>query len=205
VIEWIFLISGGLTVAYMCKLFVAVFLEKNNDERLQAEYDANKDDYDSVDYRVLDIDAEYDSDSTEEEIEAAKTAAKEKAEEMLEKIKAGEDFETLCATYAAEEMRAVYADSETDSSLVTGETSTYSFSPYSEWLFDAARTENEADIYYDEDSEVYYVLLFQKRYMGEDVLESIKNELTTAKVTEYIEELTKEYTISDPKDNLPTM
>ena len=28
-IEWIFLISGGLTVAYMCKLFVAVFLEKN--------------------------------------------------------------------------------------------------------------------------------------------------------------------------------
>ena len=28
-IEWIFLISGGLTVAYMCKLFVAVFVEKN--------------------------------------------------------------------------------------------------------------------------------------------------------------------------------
>ena len=27
--EWIFLLSGGLTVAYMCKLFVAVFLEKN--------------------------------------------------------------------------------------------------------------------------------------------------------------------------------
>ena len=39
-IEWIFLISGGLTVAYMCKLFVAVFVEKNNDEKLQAEYDA---------------------------------------------------------------------------------------------------------------------------------------------------------------------
>lgn len=39
-IEWIFLISGGLTVAYMCKLFVAVFIEKNNDEKLQAEYDA---------------------------------------------------------------------------------------------------------------------------------------------------------------------
>lgn len=41
-IEWIFLISGGLTVAYMCKLFSAVFLEKNHDEKLQAEYDANK-------------------------------------------------------------------------------------------------------------------------------------------------------------------
>lgn len=41
-IEWIFLISGGMTIAYMCKLFVAVFLEKNQDEKLQAEYDAKK-------------------------------------------------------------------------------------------------------------------------------------------------------------------
>ena len=41
-IEWIFLISGGLTVAYMCKLFAAVFLEKNLDPRVQAEYDGKK-------------------------------------------------------------------------------------------------------------------------------------------------------------------
>ncbi len=39
-IEWIFLLSGGLTVAYMCKLFVAVFLEKNRDAEVQAAYDA---------------------------------------------------------------------------------------------------------------------------------------------------------------------
>jgi len=38
-IEWIFLISGGLTVAYMCKLFAAVFLEKNRDAQVQAAYD----------------------------------------------------------------------------------------------------------------------------------------------------------------------
>lgn len=30
VIEWIFLFSGGLTVAYMCKLFVAVFVENGS-------------------------------------------------------------------------------------------------------------------------------------------------------------------------------
>ena len=41
-IEWIFLISGGLTVAYMCKLFVAVFLEKNQDPQVQAAFDAKK-------------------------------------------------------------------------------------------------------------------------------------------------------------------
>ena len=41
-IEWIFLLSGGLTVAYMCKLFVAVFLEKNRDQATQNRYDAGK-------------------------------------------------------------------------------------------------------------------------------------------------------------------
>ncbi|MBR7179477.1 MAG: sodium:proton antiporter [Oscillospiraceae bacterium] len=40
--EWIFLISGGLTVAYMCKLFTAVFLEENRDPAVQAAYDAKK-------------------------------------------------------------------------------------------------------------------------------------------------------------------
>jgi len=41
-IEWIFLLSGGLTVAYMCKLFVAVFLEENRDSAIQRRYDAKK-------------------------------------------------------------------------------------------------------------------------------------------------------------------
>ena len=38
-IEWIFLLSGGLTVAYMCKLFVAVFVEENQDKAVQGRYD----------------------------------------------------------------------------------------------------------------------------------------------------------------------
>ena len=41
-IEWIFLISGGLTVAYMCKLFAAVFLEENADSAIQQRYDRQK-------------------------------------------------------------------------------------------------------------------------------------------------------------------
>ena len=39
-VEWIFLFSGGLTVAYMTKLFAAVFVEKNEDPSVQAKYDA---------------------------------------------------------------------------------------------------------------------------------------------------------------------
>ena len=40
-VEWVFLFSGGLTLAYMTKLFVAIFLEKHPTR--QAEFDAKKD------------------------------------------------------------------------------------------------------------------------------------------------------------------
>jgi hydrogenase-4 component B len=41
-VEYIFLFSGGLTVAYMTKLFVAVFVEKNEDSAVQKKYDELK-------------------------------------------------------------------------------------------------------------------------------------------------------------------
>ena len=40
-VEWVFLFSGGLTLAYMTKLFVAIFVEKHPAK--QAEFDAKKD------------------------------------------------------------------------------------------------------------------------------------------------------------------
>ncbi|MBQ8519679.1 MAG: sodium:proton antiporter [Agathobacter sp.] len=42
IFEWIFLISGGMTIAYMLKLFVAVFVEKNKDAAVQEKYDGMK-------------------------------------------------------------------------------------------------------------------------------------------------------------------
>ena len=42
VIEWLFLITGGMTVAYMTKLFIVLFVEKNEDAAKQAEFDAQK-------------------------------------------------------------------------------------------------------------------------------------------------------------------
>lgn len=44
-IEWIFLISGGCTVAYMLKLYTAIFVEKNNDSVLQERFDRLKGGY----------------------------------------------------------------------------------------------------------------------------------------------------------------
>lgn len=44
-IEWTFLFSGGLTVAYMTKLYVALFVEKNADESIQNGFDSLKGKY----------------------------------------------------------------------------------------------------------------------------------------------------------------
>lgn len=41
-VEYIFLFSGGLTVAYMTKLFTAIFVEENEDKKLQQKYDGMK-------------------------------------------------------------------------------------------------------------------------------------------------------------------
>ena len=39
IVEWTFLISGGLTFAYMLKLFICLFIEKNEYPELQTRYD----------------------------------------------------------------------------------------------------------------------------------------------------------------------
>lgn len=44
-IEWAFLASGGLTVAYMTKLYVALFIEKNTDASRQEKFDSLKGSY----------------------------------------------------------------------------------------------------------------------------------------------------------------
>ena len=57
-IEWAFLISGGLTVAYMTKLYVAVFVEKNSDSAVQEKYDNLRGTYmDGLSATVLTISA----------------------------------------------------------------------------------------------------------------------------------------------------
>ncbi len=40
VIEYLFLLTGGMTVCYMTKLFVCVFVEENRDRELQKKYDS---------------------------------------------------------------------------------------------------------------------------------------------------------------------
>ncbi len=43
--EWVFLFSGGLTLAYMLKAYICIFWEKNNDAERQAKMDEMKGSY----------------------------------------------------------------------------------------------------------------------------------------------------------------
>lgn len=167
------------------------------DEEIQAEYDANPDNYDSVDYRVLDFPADITDESTEEEIAAALKEAEKKAQEMLDKVNAGEDFETLCATYAREDLRDDFADTETDRSLTTNVTKNISPSSYGEWLFEDHK-DGETTLFTDEENYVCHVIKFEKRYKGESVPDTIKTTLTNTAVSDYINSLSKNYTIDDP-------
>ena len=42
IVEGIFLVTGGMTLCYMLKLFMTIFVEKNKDEEIQAQYDGQK-------------------------------------------------------------------------------------------------------------------------------------------------------------------
>lgn len=53
IIEWLFLIAGGMTVGYMTKLFVCIFVEKNRDAVVQARYDAMNNSYASGLWLIL--------------------------------------------------------------------------------------------------------------------------------------------------------
>ena len=123
-----------------------------SDEPAQAEYDAKKKDYDSIDYRLLAFPADVTSDATEEELAAAMATAKAKAQEMYDKLGKGEDFETLCVTYAPEDKRTDYADSETDKSLYKGVTFYSSTAPYMDWLFEDGRTKGDIHLVTDEEA-----------------------------------------------------
>lgn len=51
-IEYLFMFTGGCTIAYMTKLFVAVFVESNKDEAAQKKYDEMKPNYMGIKARI---------------------------------------------------------------------------------------------------------------------------------------------------------
>lgn len=130
------------------------------DEELEAEYAANRNSYDVVDYQSVRIsgaaegttDADGNSvDPTEEESAAALKAAKQSADELYAGFKSGKSMSDL-------------SKDNDKMSYTNGEAGSYSSGVLMDWLFDSGRQAGDSAVLADEDNSAYYVVSFGKRY-----------------------------------------
>lgn len=169
------------------------------DDEINTYYDENKDNYDSVDYRVCKIEADMPEEETETETEAqtetesetmsaeeseaaakaeeeAKAAAmaeaKAKADEMLSKIKDEASFEKVYDKYAS--------DTSVDSLNTDKKKSSISPTDVANWLFEADRQAGDTTVIEDTSNNAYYVVYFKDRYLDHTKTVDVRQILISA-------------------------
>ena len=153
-----------------------------SDTEISAYYEANKDKYDSIDYRVLSV------------------STQAVANEMLARVTDEASFANVCKTYASEADKAKY-ESE-DASLVKGGTSSSISTAYSAWLLDPARVAGDKTVLEDADNSVFGVVYFVNRYYDDTNNQTISSTIASDAVKTYIDQLTADYTVIDKHNHL---
>lgn len=164
-----------------------------SEEEITAEYEANKNDYDKVDYRSFTFRADVAEDAGEEERKAAMDAARDRAEEMQSRLASGEDFRELCLAYASEEEKSSYEDAETDASLHSG--ASYAAAPAAvrDWLYEASRKAGDVTVQADESADSYVVAQFEARSYDENTETTISGNIARERAEAIITELSENY------------
>ncbi|MCD8381063.1 MAG: hypothetical protein LUC95_12270 [Lachnospiraceae bacterium] len=160
------------------------------DEEIVEEYQADPSAYDYVDYRVFTLSAEYEEDADEAAITAAMEEAKALVDEFAERLADGEDFNELCLEYCAEDDTSSYED---DGSLLEGVRYSGVSSDYADWLFDDSREEGDTEIFEDEESYYYTIVMFVDRYYDTEINDEIYSNIFDEKLDALMEELTADY------------
>ncbi len=151
--------------AYLQQVAEDVYPEK---AAVDAEYEANKEEYDSVDYRITIISAELPTAPTEladpVEETAEDSAAAEGEETAYKPSQAEIDKAMADAKVKADEALTKISTEGTlsENVLRNSATSTIRF-----WLFDEERAKGETTIIEDDETYKYYVLEFLDRYRDE--------------------------------------
>jgi len=158
--------------------------EKNtpSDTQVSEYYTANKDKYDSVDYRVLSV------------------STQDAANEMLSKVKDETSFATLCKTYASDADKSKYESEE--ASLVKGGTSSSVTAAYSSWLYDPSRVAGDKTVIEDTENSVFGVIYFVNRYYDDTNNQTISSTIASDAVKTYIDKLIVDYTVIDKHNHL---
>lgn len=135
------------------------------DGAIQAYYEENKDDYDSVDYRLIAVDAELPTEPTEladpveetEEGEESEETAYTPSEAEIEAAMA------LAETEAQSQLKNLAADGELYNNMQRSSVS----SLFEDWLFDNARKPGDTTVIEDSANHRYYALELVSRYLDQ--------------------------------------
>lgn len=140
-----------------------------SDEDVQAYYDENKASYDSVDYRMEQINAELPTEPTEladpvDETQKAEDGAEGEEEKAYEPSEAEVAAAMAEAKVKADEaVKTIAKDGELRENATKSSINSY----VSEWLFDDARKSGDTTVIENTTSNCYYVVAFDKRYLDE--------------------------------------
>lgn len=189
-------------------LYVGAYADKlaedfaPTDEEITAQYEANKNNYDTITYNLYTFSADIADGATEDEIATAMADAEAKANEMKEACIAGEDFQALCNKYDSEGEANENTETLTealgeDKNKITGATYSLISSLYADWLYDDTRTADEVEVFVDEDYNRYYVVQFVEKVYEETTNDTISAEISGERVSEYKAGLVEKYEVKD--------
>lgn len=132
-----------------------------SEEEIQSYYEENTDSYDSVDYRIVTIEAQLPTETdAAQESTADETGTEEEYEPSEAEIAAAmEEAQAL----AQEAQETVAQDGELQENVQRASAN----SLIRDWLFDASREAGDTTIIEDADNNRYFVLAFEERYLDE--------------------------------------
>lgn len=152
-------------------LYTTEYYNKISEEKkpamdaIQAYYDENKDDYDSVDYCISTIYAELPTEPTELADPVEETETAEGEEEKAYQPSEAEIAHAMELAKAEANVaeKTIATDGELRENVQKSSMSSY----ISEWLMDASRKQGDTTVIENSYSNCYYVLAYEKRYLDQ--------------------------------------
>lgn len=172
-------ISGYVQEAMvMDEYYTQISEEKSpSEEEIQSYYEENTDSYDSLDYRMVTIDAQLPTEPTELADSAETTQAQETAD-STETYEPSEAEIAAAMQEAKQQADAAEATVAQDGELQEKVQMTSINSLYRDWLFDPVRAAGDTTVVEDTDNNRYFVLAFERRYLDETPTADVRMLLT---------------------------
>lgn len=178
---------------------------KPSEDEIQKKYEENKKDYDLVDYYAYSFYADTTEEDSEEKIATAMEEVMKKAETMKSERVSGKKFQELCDSYQAE-IASDTAEATDDATEIEEDKDKNLFvqnsygavpSTFAEWLFDETRKAGDLEIFTDDVNQKVTVVEFVNRAYNEETNTIISNQVISESLTNYTNELTQNYKVTD--------